>query len=117
MKSALIQLIDGLKADDPQYRGDAPAWIAEQVVERGTAVLGQLSADNEDRMIREFALAAIRFVSDQAGSDCDVLLSHLAALTEVGWVLTPGKETGKCLHELSKSSVMRTGLMPRSFFE
>ncbi len=82
MREQLTRIRDGLIANDAEYCGDPPAWVRQKLVANIDALMSDLDHTNEHQQIQSFALGAIRFVADQAGSECDILVTRLSELVD-----------------------------------
>jgi len=81
MRERLVNLARQLREYDKRICGDAPTWIVKAVASRLEAMLLELPGDEELRpRLEPFLQGAARYVTDQCGCECDMLLSALDSL-------------------------------------
>lgn len=79
LEAKLLELREGLRRNDPEFCGEAPAWVVETVLKNLEAAA---ALPHQERWVRDFATGGIRFVADQDATGCHRLLGWLTDLLE-----------------------------------
>lgn len=80
MQNEVVQLYRELASNDPRACGHAPRYVIEAVLDNLRDLAEDPDAPGDKERVSTFVRGAIRFVADECGAECDILLRRLSDL-------------------------------------
>lgn len=76
--NTIREVRDLISNGDSAFCGDCPEWIRQSLVQRLDELLQSGEADKTG--LDRFRIGAIRFLADNTGSECELLMANISSL-------------------------------------